>query len=277
MNIEQSVNAHYGRSGLGRTILDMLRAAGKDLDNLTPDDLAPVDQFHTRGRDATLELLRHADFSAGMQVLDVGGGIGGPARTLASVADCRVTVLDLTEEFCQVGEMLTERTRLGDRVTFRHGSALDMPFPDASFDGVWTQHSSMNIADKERLYGEVFRVLRPGGRLALHEIMAGEAQPIHFPVPWAREPAISFLRRPDDLRALLTATGFKERTWLDVTAPSLEFFDRLQARAAPPPGGPPQPSLGVLMGPEFAQMAANQVRNIREGRIAIIQAVLDRP
>ncbi len=277
MSVDRAVDAHYGRPGLGDIILDALRAGGKDLDNLTPDDLAPVDQFHTRGREATLELLRLAEFQAGMHVLDVGGGIGGPARTLASVAGCRVTVLDLTEEFCRVGEMLTARLGLSGRVTFRHGSALEMPFPDASFDGVWTQHSSMNIEDKARLYAEMFRVLRPGGRLALHEIMAGETGPIHFPVPWAGEPSISFLRRPDEVRALLAATGFKERAWLDVTAPALEFFDRLQARAAAPASGPPPLGINLQLGPAFGEMAANQVRNIREGRVAIIQAVFERP
>ncbi|CAA9452538.1 MAG: hypothetical protein AVDCRST_MAG80-2450 [uncultured Rubrobacteraceae bacterium] len=149
-----------------------------------------------------------------MRVLDVGGGLGGPARNLASEIGCSVEVLDVTEEFCRAGEILTTRTGLGDLVSFRHASALDMPHPDASFDVVWMQHSSMNIADKERLYAEIHRVLRPGGHLALHEIMAGPVTPIHFPVPWARGPEISFLRPPEEVRALITGIGFEESAWM---------------------------------------------------------------
>ena len=127
------------------------------------EGLAPLDQLHIRGKEATLDLARLAELTPGMLVLDVGGGIGGPARTLANEFGCVVTVLDLTEEFCRVGEMLTARTGLSDRVTFRPGNALDMPFPSSSFDRVWVQHSSMNIAAKERLFAEIHRVLRPGG------------------------------------------------------------------------------------------------------------------
>ena len=134
-------------------------------------------------------------------MLDVGGGIGGPARTLAE-AGCSVTVLDLTEEFCRTGAALTERVALGGRVTFRHASALDMPFEDGAFDAAWTHHSSMNIEDKERLYKEIARVVRRGGKLAMHEIMAGPEGPLHFPVPWASVPTISFLRAPDAVRKL---------------------------------------------------------------------------
>ncbi len=200
---DYEINQHYGRGDLGTTILAALQAAGKNPQRLTPDDLAPVDQFHTAGKQATLELMHLAELQAGMEVLDVGGGLGGAARLLAAEQGCKVTVLDLTQEYCRVGELLTARTGLSDRVSFQQGSALDMPFPEARFDVVWTQHSSMNIADKARLYAEVRRVLRPAGRLAFHEIMAGPVQPIHFPVPWAHEPAISFLRPPVGLHLLL--------------------------------------------------------------------------
>jgi MPBQ/MSBQ methyltransferase len=165
------------------TILASVRTADKDPEGLTPDDLAPATEFHTGGTEATLELARRAGLRAGLRVLDVGGGLGGPARTPGSEFGCRVTVLDLTEEYCRAGELLTARTGLGDQVTFQHGDALTMPFPNGDFDVAWAQHSSMNIADKERLYREIHRILRPGGRLALHEIMAGPIQPIHFPVP----------------------------------------------------------------------------------------------
>src|SRR5262245_25671173 len=213
------VDAHYSGGGdPGARIIGRLRAKGKDPDALTLDDLAPLDQLHSGGRDATRELARLAGIGPEMNVLDVGGGFGGPARTLASEFGCTVTVLDLTEAFCRAGESLTDRVGLRDRVRFRHGDALAMPFGDGAFDLVWTQHSSMNIPDKDKLYGEVHRVLRPGGRLALHDIMAGPVQPLHFPVLWAEDPSISFLRPPADIRALLKGTGFREVAWIDNSA-----------------------------------------------------------
>lgn len=271
---DRHVGEHYGRGGLSGKILAALRAVGKDPKALTTDDLAPIDQFHTRGRAATLELARLAGITAGMRVLDVGGGLGGPARTLASGFGCSVEVLDLTEEYCRAGEMLTAMTTLGDRVSFTHGSALDMPYPDASFDVVWTQHSSMNIADKEKLYREIQRVLRPGGRLALHEIMAGPNVPIHFPVPWARDPSISHLQPPETVRALISATGLTELTWVDETASATQWFR--QRLPATPPGDPPL-GLHLLLGADFGEMFRNQALNLSENRIVVIQAVFEKP
>ncbi len=270
---DYEINQHYGRGDLGTTILAALQAAGKNPQRLTPDDLAPVDQFHTAGKQATLELMHLAELQAGMEVLDVGGGLGGAARLLAAEQGCKVTVLDLTQEYCRVGELLTARTGLSDRVSFQQGSALDMPFPEARFDVVWTQHSSMNIADKARLYAEVRRVLRPAGRLAFHEIMAGPVQPIHFPVPWAHEPAISFLRPPEEVRALLIGSGFKEVSWVDTTAMSVTWF---QQRSVPQGSGTPPLGLHLLLGPRFGEMFGNQVRNLQEHRITVIQAVFER-
>jgi ubiquinone/menaquinone biosynthesis C-methylase UbiE len=271
------INAHYGRPGLGDLILDGLRAAGKDPDRLSPEDLAPVDQFHIRGKEATLELAGLAGLRAGQQVLDVGGGLGGPARTIAAEMGCQVTVLDLTEEYCQVGAMLTARTGLQDRVRFQHGSALEMPFADSSFDAVWTQHSSMNIAAKERLYAEIHRVLRPGGRLAMHEIMAGPVQPIHFPVPWAPEAAISFLQAPEEIRSLLKRTGLAEIAWVEVSGPSLEWFrERVAPLSAAGTAALPPLGLHLLLGPIFGPAFQNQVRNLAEQRIAVLEAVLER-
>lgn len=267
-----AIGDHYRRDGLTEAILEALRAAGKDLDSLTPDDLAPVDQFHTRGRAATLDLARLAGITSGMRVLDVGGGIGGPARTLASEFGCSVEVLDLTEEYCRAGAALTAMTALSDRVSFEQGDALDMPYPGESFDLAWTQHSSMNVADKERLYREIRRVLRPGGRLALHEVMAGPNSPVYFPVPWAREPSISHLRPPEAVRALILTSGFSELAWADETASATEWF---RERLASAPSGAPQLGLSLLLGPDFPEMFRNQVRNLEEGRIRVIQAVFE--
>jgi SAM-dependent methyltransferase len=265
------VDRHYGRADLLDSILDGLRAAGISPEAPSVDDLAPVDHFHTRGREATLELLRLGGLRAGDAVLDLGGGLGGSARLLAREVGCHVTVLDLTEDYVRVGRELTRRTGLDDRVTFVRADALGTPFADASFEVVWTQHSSMNIPDKAALYGEVRRLLRPGGRLLLHEIVAGPVQPIHSPVPWAREPAVSHLRPPEEVRALLAGLGLREHAWDDQSAISLDFF-RGRLAAVTAAAGPPPLGLHLLLGADFAAMFANQIRNLEESRIRIVMA-----
>ena len=172
----RATNAYWGRDGLDRTILDALRAAGRNVDALTVDELAPADQFHSGGKSATLRLARLAALRPGFSVLDVGGGLGGPARTLATEFGCRVTVVDLTESYVRAGAALTARLGLGDRVTHRVGDALALDVGADPFDVVWSQNSGMNIPEKERLYAGFARVLRPGGLLALQEPMAGPVQ-----------------------------------------------------------------------------------------------------
>ncbi len=271
--IDQPVSQQYARPDLGAAILNAARAAGINHDGLKPRDLAPVDQFHSGGWAATLELANMSGLQAGVQVLDVGGGIGGAARCLASEFGCRVEVLDITEDYCRAGELLTAAAGLRDRVTFRYGSALDMPYADGSYDVVWTQHSSMNIADKERLYREIFRVMRPGGKLALHEIMAGSVTPLHFPLPWARDPAISALQPPEAIRSLLKSLGFAEIAWVDVTDKAIQWFEqRLAAAPATPPLG-----LHLLMGPDIGPMLRNLLVNLQEDRVRAIEAVFGRP
>jgi SAM-dependent methyltransferase len=272
----RSIGEHYASDDLAVAILTALHKAGNDLDSITAQDLTPVDQLHTRGKDATLELAHLAGITPEMRVLDVGGGLGGPARTLATEIGCSVEVLDVTEEFCRAGEMLTTRTGLGDLVSFRYASALDMPHPDASFDAVWVQHSSMNIADKERVYAEIHRVLRPGGHLALHEIMAGPVAPIHFPVPWARGPEISFLRLPEEVRALIASIGFDESAWVDDTASALRWFRERLAAANAASGELPPLGLHLVLGADLGQMFQNLARNLQEGRVVVVKGVFER-
>ena len=272
----RSIGEHYASDDLAVAILTALHKAGNDLDSITAQDLTPVDQLHTRGKDATLELAHLAGITLEMRVLDVGGGLGGPARTLATEIGCSVEVLDVTEEFCRAGEMLTTRTGLGDLVSFRYASALDMPHPDASFDAVWVQHSSMNIADKERLYAEIHRVLRPGGHLALHEIMAGPVAPIHFPLPWARGPEISFLRLPEEVRALIASIGFDESAWVDDTASALRWFRERLAAADAASGELPPLGLHLVLGADLGQMFQKLARNLQEDRVVVVKGVFER-
>ena len=186
-----------------------------------------------------------------------------------------MTVLDLTEAYCRIGEALTARTGLADLVDFRVGNALRMPFDHGDMDVVWTQHASMNIADKPTLYAEMHRVLRPGGRLALHDIVAAPGEPpLHFPVPWAPVADISFLRSADDVRGMLAAAGFRELAWRDVTAPSVEWFrERVSSGSR---GGPPPIGLHLLLGRGIGEALATLLRNLEEGRVSVVMGLFQR-
>lgn len=264
-----TIHQYWGRDGLGQRILDALVAAGKDLGALTVDDVAPADHFHGGGKAATDRLARLAAPPPGTRVLDVGGGLGGPARTLAVSYGCRVTVLDLTESYVRAGERLTELLRLGDRVSHHVGNALELPFPDGAFDMVWTQNSGMNIADKERLYAGFHRVLRPGGVLAFQEPMAGPGGPPIFPMMWARDASQSFLRAPGEMRALLEAAGLRVREWHDVTADT--------SVATPPAALPAYAISKLVMGDALEGIMAAGQRSRDERRVLMIHAVCDRP
>jgi ubiquinone/menaquinone biosynthesis C-methylase UbiE len=184
VSIESRVAEHYGREDLFGAITAALRAAGKDVERLTVEDLAPFDELHVRGGQATEELGAGLALDEAMHVLDIGCGIGGPARRLAAASGCRVTGLDLSAEYCRAGTLLTERVGL-DRVSFRQGSALAMPFEDGAFDAAYSQHAAMNIPDKARVYGEIARVLEPGGRLGIYDLLQGPGGEVIYPTPWA--------------------------------------------------------------------------------------------
>jgi ubiquinone/menaquinone biosynthesis C-methylase UbiE len=270
MPLEQEVAAHY--TGLDRTraILDALRAAGKDPDDLTVDDLAPVDEFHIRGREATVELGRALGLSADQHVLDVGSGIGGASRYFASTYGVHVTGIDLTPEYCRLATRFARSTGLADHLDYRHGSALAMPFEDATFDAAYTQHVAMNIADKPALYAEIARVLKPGAVFGVYDVLQGPGGDVAYPTPWANDSSTSFLATPDGMRQLLEAAGFRIGSWRDTTAAGRAFFETVLARIAE--SGPPPLGLHLLL-PDFRPRAENMLRGLADDRLAVIEIV----
>lgn len=269
--LHETIQTHYASTDVGSAILAALEKAGKDLDRLTLQDLAPVDEFHIRGRAATLELARAAGLDASQRVLDVGSGVGGTSRCLAQEFGCRVTGIDLTDEYCRAAAMLTGKVGLTHLVDYRQGDATHLPFDDGAFDVVWSEHVAMNIPDKPRLYQEMHRVLKPGGTLAIYDVLAGPSGPVLFPVPWARTPDTSFLVQPEELRQLLEDAGFSISDWKDTTEVARTWFlalvEKIRREGFPPVG------FHLLLGPEFQAMAQNQGRNLQEGRIALGQVV----
>jgi len=265
-----SVETHYSSSDLGERILAALEASGADLERLTVESLAPLDAFHIRGREATAELAQMARIAEGDVVLDAGCGIGGASRYLGATFGCHVVGVDLTQEYIDVAAMLSARSVLRCAIEFRRGSVLDLPFDDDHFDVVWTEHAQMNIADKAGFYGELFRVLKPGGKLAFHDVFAGPDGGLHFPVPWAPDASISHLIPIEELRGVLGTAGFSQLVWEDKTAASTAFFEGVVAR---PPGAA---GLHVIMR-DAATKIPNVLRNLKEGRVCVVQAVMKKP
>jgi SAM-dependent methyltransferase len=263
---------------VGKTIRNALLKTGKDPDSLTQEDfdlLCPLDEFHSLGSEATVELARLLELEKDARVLDVGCGIGGPSRRLAIQFGCRVTGLDLIKEYYEVAVNIAERMRLShQRVDYHHGDALDMPFGDRSFDIVWIQVASTNIADRAKLYSEMYRVLKLGGRVGIFDIFAGPGGPIHFPVPWAYDESTSALLSPENTERELERAGLRVVNQREATCRALDWF-RDQAIRMLRPGGPPPLGFHVLL-PDWAIMAINQVRNLIEQRILVGYRVLKR-
>jgi ubiquinone/menaquinone biosynthesis C-methylase UbiE len=262
---------HYSRGNLMEMIDVGLAESGLDPLNFELDALAAVEEFHTFGRAATVDLADAVELCKSDRVLDVGSGIGGPARLIAHDFGCHVTGVDLTDEFCRVARELNRRVGLDEQIEIRRGDALDLPFVDGEFSVVWTQHMSMNIADKQRLYAEMRRVVPPGGRLAFFDILAGPNQPIHFPVLWATDERVSFLASALETQAIIASTGFRTQLWEDVTEDAIDFYKL--GSATTPDSMPP---LGLhLVIPNLAEKLANLKRNAEEGRIIVVRCVAE--
>ncbi|MCF7805939.1 MAG: class I SAM-dependent methyltransferase [Candidatus Marinimicrobia bacterium] len=271
--VASEVQEFYGSNRIYDRIVQGLMEIGKDPDQVTVDDLAVVDEFHIRGRESTEELLQHLSIQTGDSVLDVGCGLGGACRYIASKHDAEVFGVDVTEDYCKLARKLTEDSGFSSRIRFRHGDALDLPFEDEKFEKVLTIHTQMNIADKAQFYGELFRVLKPGGRLAFYDIFA-DNQPVILPVPWADDPSLSHMISHREVRNLLHETGFQIDHWRDDTSRGLQWFQKKIEKVRKE--GPPPLGIHLLIGSDAPRKMKNVVKNIKEDRIKLIQAVLSK-
>jgi SAM-dependent methyltransferase len=262
------VREHYGAPGLTERIKAALATVTPEGEALTFAQLAPLDQFHTRGIFATAELARAAGLDPFTRVLDLGCGLGGPARYLAATFGCKVTGIDLSPAFIDAATYLTTRCGLSDRVRFQVGDALHLPFEDATFDAVFLQHVAMNVEDRGALYAEARRILTPGGRFVSYDLVLRDGD-VLFPVPWARDASASFLLSESDTRTTLEQAGFKTLLWRDDTQVALDWF-----KTAMGAQGQSGPNLGLVMGPDFPAMTGNLARNLRENRLGVLSAVL---
>ncbi len=269
---DRAVDTHYGGLGLSTRILDRLRDAGKDLRHLSRDDLSGFDEFHTGGRPSTRELAWLAEIRAGMRILDVGSGIGGPARTLAAEFGCRVVGIDLTGEFCRAAHMLTALVHLSSQVAFQQGDALRLPYRDRAFDVVWSQNAIMNIGDKESLFREIWRVLRPNGIFALQAAFAGARGEIRYPTFWAPNATLNFLSTLDESRRMLTAAGLHEEVWENTTRETLERARKRRTTSQSPEDSG---TLGrdVIVIADVVEKIENSVRNMEEHRVVTARSL----
>lgn len=267
----ESLNQHYAPTDISARVVKALLQAGKDLDALTRDDLAPFDEFHGGGRESTRELARLAALAPGMQVLDIGSGVGGPARTLAAEFGCRITGIDIAAEYCRAAEMLSDKVGLSAHVNFQCGNALDMPFGDAAFDVVWSQNTMMNMEDKARLFTEVQRVLRPGGIFAFEVVLSGQVSAPHYPTFWASSSSLSFLVPAEEMRAMLASARLGERVWQDTTQRTLaNQKKRKQALAGEMI---PALGLGMIVPTDLQAKMENGLLNNEQGRTRTAEAV----
>lgn len=268
----RDVAGHYSREGLLERLNAALKEDGVDPERPSMETLAPYDQFHGRGLEATRQVAELMPARAGDHLLDIGSGIGGPARWFARRFGCRVTGIDLTAEFCEVARHLTRLLGVEDRVRFELGNALAMPFGDASFDGAYSMNVSMNIADKAGFYREIRRVLKPGAWLALSEIARGSGGELGYPTPWAASAKTSFLSTPEETRRGLVEAGFEVLRLEDTLAAALEFGAR--SRAMVERGEkPPHRAVSLIHGEMAQEAGANTGRGLKEGAILPIEVL----
>ncbi|MCG6901396.1 MAG: methyltransferase domain-containing protein [Rhodobacter sp.] len=264
--MQKSVPNHYsGGGGLADKIADALRKNGVELKELRAADLEAVDEFHFRGREATLELLAQMNLEPNSRVLDIGSGLGGVARTFAEKVGCHVTGVDLTQELCDAATTMSVWVNLGDRTEFIQGDATNLPFLDNQFDGAVTVHVAMNIPDKKKMYSEARRVLKPGAIFAIYDILQGEGGEVLYPAPWASESSISHLVTPREMSENLCSAGFRILHEVDSTSESFLWLKERTER--PKLSNSPPVTTQLLFGNTSREMTHNQLLGLRERRM----------
>lgn len=269
------IHRYYSPNNLYDKIIRGIDEIGIDLSTITLDDLQPADEFHIRGDIATKELIKLSKFTPDMRILDVGCGVGGSTRRLSHETGCYVIGIDLSDEYIETAERLTQLLNMQERVKFQAASALELPFDDNTFDGAWSIQMNMNIEDKPRLLKEVARVLKPGGRAILYEVCGNKNTPVYFPVPWAQDSSMSFLVPPESFRDIIKSAGFDIEVWNDKTDMAQQAFSHMTE----PKGEPNLPELGVhlLVGNDIQTKAYNLHRNLDEERVSLIETVAVKP
>ena len=268
---EPSILEHYGQDRILERVLDALRASGVDPDRLTPDALAPVDHLHARGHLATEALAEVLAPQAGERVLDIGCGVGGPARWLTAHHGCAVAGIDISPAFCAAGRTFTELTGLTDKVRIVRGDACALPFEDACFDLAYSQYVIMNIVDKDAFYAEAARVLRPGGRFMMSAVTRGPGPAPRFPLPWARQPGISHLITTAALREGLEGAGFEIVRFHDCTTENAAGHRRQLEKIAS--DGPPLLGPRLVMGDHLPEAQRNSAAGYETGALVAIETL----
>jgi SAM-dependent methyltransferase len=275
MTDAQAIADHWGRGDIYGLIISALHKTSKPLESLTVEDLAPVDHFHARGLPATVELADRLPIKAGQDIVDIGCGLGGPARYMAKRFQCNVSGLDITESFVEVANKLTLLLRMEQQVKIEHGDGQRLPYPDSAFDGAYTQHVTMNVADRPAFFAEAYRVLKPGAFFALTEHGLGPKGSPHYPLPWSSDGSGAHLVTPSETRAILEETGFEaivvEDTGPKYLATYKTAIEKAEKGALPPFG------IHLLMGETALQKTRNAAKNIEEGRTHPIQLICRKP
>jgi ubiquinone/menaquinone biosynthesis C-methylase UbiE len=261
---------HYGEGSFEAQATRVLHEEGLDHPGITWSDLARLDHFHTGGLEATKGLGNLLGPRSDQRVLDVGSGLGGPARYMAATFGCHVTGIDLTSDFVRVATTMSGYAGLADKNTFIVANALQMPFADASFDLAYSQHVAMNIADREGLYAEIRRVLKPGAQFGVHDVLIGNGELLEYPLPWASTAETSHLVPEAEMQSLITGAGFELVKSVDMTDIAKQFF-RAQIENPPDPSGPR--NMTAFLGPEFLTNLKNLARQTLAGRFRMVMAL----
>lgn len=270
-----AISEHWGQGDVYARIVAALEKMGKRMDALTIEDLAPGDHFHARGFPATVELADRLPAKAGHHILDIGAGLGGPARYIAKRFDCRVSGIDITPPFVEAANKLSALLRMEGQVRIELGDGQKLPYPDATFDGAYTQHVTMNVADRAKFFAEAFRVLKPGAFFALTEHGMGAKGSPHHPVPWSAEGSGAYLIPPAQTRAFVEQAGFRDIVIEDTGTKYLAGYrmaiEKAEKGTLPPLG------THLLMGETAWEKTRNSARNIEEGRTHPIQLFCRKP